>query len=67
MRAERLTFDELERLATQPRRQPQTRTGFEFHRYVEQLLAAQPRTVTGYRARLAAVEELVRQTDALAR
>jgi hypothetical protein len=49
------------RTARQARRR-QTRTGAEFHRYVEELLRAQPRTVTGYRARLAALEELVRQT-----
>jgi hypothetical protein len=30
----------------------------EFNRYVEQLLASQPKTLTGYQARLALIEEL---------
>jgi len=46
---------------------PQTRNGREFHDYVEKLLAAQPRTLAGYEARTAALEELCRQTDELER
>jgi hypothetical protein len=43
---------------------PQPHNGREFYRHVQQLLASQPRTVTGYRSRLAAVEELCKQVDA---
>jgi hypothetical protein len=45
------------------RTRPQTRNMREFYGYVETLLASTPRTVTGYRARLAALEELCPQTD----
>jgi hypothetical protein len=49
---------------TTSRARPRIRTGAEFNQYVKELLASQPRSVTGYRARLAAIQELVRQTDA---
>jgi hypothetical protein len=51
-----------QRTVTRTRR---TRNRAEFNAFVQELLECQPRTVSGYQARLAALEELVRQTDAL--
>jgi hypothetical protein len=50
---------------SESRTRPQTRNMREFYAHVEQLLQSSPRTVTGYRSRLAAIEELCRQTDEL--
>ena len=53
------------RTATQARQRPRPRNRAELNAYVRELLACQPRTPTGYRARLAAIEELCRQADAI--